>query len=328
MSTDTTTSRPLLFRVLILGAVVLLAAAYFSPIWWVSLKAPQYPETAFPQGIRIHFHIDAVFNGCKKIEIAEKYEAEALDCKHEMDAINHFVGMYPIAAGGPVEKALSPFLFSLLGVMMLAFAAPGRGSRVGLLAAGSVLIAVWMSVAMYSEGGVHLLSPNYVTDLAGTMDLEPEDYADWTGFKAIDESYTEALGRYFREAVEIARRVDLMLTAGHVVYWATMAGMVVLVLGVWLLRPAVWLLGLVPALVPVIFVAEYAAWLWWFGHNLHDMAAFTLKPFMPTVFGQGKVAQFGTFSYPHYGFGLLVASSLLMIAAVLIRRKHPIEADG
>ena len=58
------------------------------------------------------------------------------------------------------------------------------------------------------------------------------------------------------------------------------------------------------------------------------MGAFTLKPFMPTVFGQGKVAQFTTYSYPHYGFGLLVAATLVLLLAALIRRKQIIEAGA
>ena len=58
------------------------------------------------------------------------------------------------------------------------------------------------------------------------------------------------------------------------------------------------------------------------------MGAFTLKPFMPTVFGDGKVAQFTTHSYPHYGFGLMVASSLLLLLAALIRRKQLALSSG
>jgi hypothetical protein len=56
------------------------------------------------------------------------------------------------------------------------------------------------------------------------------------------------------------------------------------------------------------------------------MGAFTLKPFMPTVFGEGKVAQFTTYSYPNYGFGLMVASTLVLLLAALIRRKQIAEA--
>jgi hypothetical protein len=67
-------------------------------------------------------------------------------------------------------------------------------------------------------------------------------------------------------------------------------------------------------------VASFAGWLWFFGHHLHPWGAFTLKPFMPTVFGDGKVAQFSTHSYPHYGFALLGIASVLAVAAVVRRR--------
>ncbi len=53
----------LLITGLTLVALIALIVAYFSPIWWVSLTAPNYPKDAFPDGIRIHFHFDAVYNG-------------------------------------------------------------------------------------------------------------------------------------------------------------------------------------------------------------------------------------------------------------------------
>jgi hypothetical protein len=55
------------------------------------------------------------------------------------------------------------------------------------------------------------------------------------------------------------------------------------------------------------------------------MGAFTVKPFMPTVFGDGKVAQFTTHSYPSIGFGLMLLASLLTGLAALIRRKQLAE---
>ena len=97
-------------------SLLLLAAIFVSPIWWVSLTAPNYPAEAFPDGVRIHFHMTGVFNGCRKVEKEEIQEVEALDCVHEMDTINHYVGMYPIAAGGPIERAFSQFLMPFLGV--------------------------------------------------------------------------------------------------------------------------------------------------------------------------------------------------------------------
>ena len=50
---------------LTLVSLICLVVAYFAPIWWVSLTAPNYPADAFPDGIRIHFHFDGVYNGCK-----------------------------------------------------------------------------------------------------------------------------------------------------------------------------------------------------------------------------------------------------------------------
>ena len=327
MTSKNNNNRMLIVRGLAFAALVLLAFAYVSPTWWVSLKAPQYPATAFPDGIRIHFHMDGVFNGCELIKSDEKQEDEALNCKHEMDAINHFVGMYPIAAGGPVERAYSPFLFSLLGVMLVAFMIPGRRTRLIVFSAGCVGIAAWMTVAMHTSDGVKLLSPNYLSDVVGTMDLEPEDYAGWSGLQSIHESYSEALGRYFRDLKKINPRIDLMMTWANVIYWAILAAMAAFAAGLWLIRPVYWLLALIPAALPVFFVIEYASWLWWFGHSLSEMGAFSIKPFMPTVFGQGKVAQFSTHSYPHYGYGLIAAQGLVMLLAMLLRRKQLKESE-
>jgi hypothetical protein len=201
------------FRILTLAAMALLTAAFFSPVWWVSLKAPNYPPQTFPDGVRINFTFTGVKNGCelrKTKEIDE--DNEALDCVHEMNTINHYVGMKPIAEGGKVELMLAPYLFAGMGLMLLAF--------------------------LFYSG------------------------------------------------------------------------------------PLWWLLAIPALLVPVGFVADYSAWLWYFGHTLSPMGAFTLKPFMPTVFGEGKVAQFATYSYPHYGYLLTLASSLCLGLAMLLRRKQ------
>jgi hypothetical protein len=85
--------------------------------------------------------------------------------------------------------------------------------------------------------------------------------------------------------------------------------------------PGWWLLGIVPAFLPWYYLAFYSKWLYWFGHNLHPWGAFKIKPFMPTVFGDGKVAQFTTHSYPAIGFFVLLGVFILLILSVLIRRK-------
>jgi hypothetical protein len=86
--------------------------------------------------------------------------------------------------------------------------------------------------------------------------------------------------------------------------------------------PFWWMLFAPGILLPVGFLVDFTAWLWWFGHNLHEWAAFTVKPFMPTAFGEGKVAQFYTYAYPHYGSALSIGASLFLLLAVLRRRKE------
>jgi len=85
--------------------------------------------------------------------------------------------------------------------------------------------------------------------------------------------------------------------------------------------PGWWLLGLIPALIPWYYLGFYSYWLYWFGHNLHEYGAFKVKPFMPTVLGDGKVAQFTTHSYPFAGFYVLIGVFLLLGLAVLVKRR-------
>ena len=60
--------------------------------------------------------------------------------------------------------------------------------------------------------------------------------------------------------------------------------------------PLFWLLAAVhAALLPVFFIIDYSAWLWWYGHRLNDMGAFSVKPFMPTVFGTARWRSFRPF---------------------------------
>ena len=164
------------------------------PIWAVSLEAPNYPKEAFPEGIPVFFHFDG-FSG----EI------------HEMNTINHYVGMDPMWIGGIFEREIGIYALLLLSLGIIYFIA-------------------------YNNKFL-----NYVM--------------------------------------------------------------------------------LVPASLPVLFIADYSYWLYWFGHNLHDWGAFKIKPFMPTVFGDGKIAQFITHSYPTIGFYMIIAIGLLSLLAFFAKEK-------
>lgn len=165
-----------------------------TPIWFVSLEAPNYPKEAFPQGIPVFFHFDG-FSG----EV------------HEMNTINHFIGMDPMERGGPYERILAPYALIFTALMI----------------------------------GLFIIYQNKILS-------------------------------FFM---------------------------------------------LIPVALPIIFLGLYSYWLYWFGHNMHDFGAFTIKPFMPTVFGDGKVAQFVTHSYPTSGFWILIAISLFSILSLLSRKK-------
>ncbi len=315
--------KSILFRSLVTIAIGIIIVIYFSPIWWVSLKAPNYPPEAFPDGIRIHFHIDGVFNGCSKRETEEIYVGEGLNCLHEMDTINHYVGMYPTASGGIIERTLSQFLFCFLIVLLIAFMMSGRKLQASVLTIGFSIIIAWSYVTLYTPGGVKYMSAGYQQALQTSMDMETDEFKDWNGIQAMQENYQDSLGMYFRDDIKISQQTDTLLTAFNIIIGILLFSMLSIIAGIVLKNSLFyWLLIIIPVCLPVFFIFEYAGWLWWFGHNLNEMAAFSLKPFMPTVLGDGKVAQFSTHSYPHYGFFLMMSSSILLMIAGLIRKRQ------
>jgi hypothetical protein len=316
------TQQDRLITALTMVALVAMIAAFFAPIWWVSLTAPNYPKDAFPDGIRIHFHFDEVKNGCSAVGAntrmgsetmqadmgpdSERYNpvldakkdvnkgAAGLDCVHEMNTINHYVGMFPIATGAPVEKPLAKFFFGFFAVMLLGFMAPAGKRRVTLLSVGFSAVAVWTVVDQFVMG--HLAS--HV------------------------KAYMSEAATFFNEPARIQVWGDNVSVYSKLAIGGLMAAMAVVVVAVAKISKFSLLLALVPALLPVYFVIEYAGWLWFFGHNMHAWGAFTVKPFMPTVFGEGKVAQFSTYSYPYWGYGLLMVTFVCLMLAVLLRRRQ------
>jgi len=65
--------------------------------------------------------------------------------------------------------------------------------------------------------------------------------------------------------------------------------------------------------------------LYWYGHHLglHGGGAFEgINEFMPTVFGEGKVAQFVTMLYPYFGFFLTLGTFVLLVFAIMLKRKE------
>jgi hypothetical protein len=184
---------PILKKMIETDAEISVATA---PIWYVALEAPNYPKDAFPEGIPVYYHFDG-FSGDV----------------HEMNTINHFIGMDPMERGAPYLRAIAPYILVLLALAYILFMLYEKCKILNLI--------MWIAVSL-----------------------------------------------------------------------------------------------------PIIFLSFYSYWLYWFGHHMHDWGAFKIKPFMPTVFGDGKVAQFTTHSYPTIGFWLLLAISILTLLAIVSKNKY------
>jgi hypothetical protein len=389
MNAVTSTKQTIIVAVLGVVALGLMVVIFYSPIWWVSLTAPNYPEEAFPDGVRIHFHMNGVFNGCQMVNKAEIQEDVALDCVHEMDTINHYVGMYPIAAGGPVERGFGQFLMTFMGIMLVGFICVRPKLRRAIMGVAFAGLLAWMYLTIYAKDGFALQSAGYVEAMVTSLDQEagaepdepeiviggivgvlkksledsgvvvdlPSDKTasakaavsdkqhmieqlkltyekdlehgrvtePWNGssFQVMTWHYGKSLGRYFNNPEEIVPMVANLRIALHVAFAGLAGAMLLLVFGARKNGGILyWLLVLVPMALPLFFIIDYAAWLWWYGHTLNAMGAFAVKPFMPTVFGDGKVAQFATHSYPYIGFFIMLVLSPILAVAALVRKRQ------
>ncbi|GBD16822.1 hypothetical protein HRbin26_01730 [bacterium HR26] len=81
------------------------------------------------------------------------------------------------------------------------------------------------------------------------------------------------------------------------------------------------LLSVLVVLFPLIFLADLAYWLWYFGHHLDPTAALSsaIKPFTPPVLGTGRVGQFSVIA--RFGPGLYLAFAAALASALAIARR-------
>ena len=86
-------------------------------------------------------------------------------------------------------------------------------------------------------------------------------------------------------------------------------------------------------LMPVIFLADLQYWLANFGQNLDPTAPLSssIKPFVPPVLGEGKIAQFRTVAEPGVGLWLAIAASVVILVGLWFHRrayKPLVEGQG
>ena len=250
------------YRTLAGVAAILIIVLYFIPVWWVALQSIQYPKSMYPRGIRIDFKYNGVYNGCKGQMEREELSAnqEGANCLVEMNAINHFIGMYHIVQGVNRDKNREYPIYYVF---------------------------------------------NTKKDTRGHEIVDPD-----TG-----------------KPIEVNVTPTSLIVLDYIMHSSPYIFIVfffmVLIFAFSKKKLFGWL-AIIPSLVPFYFLGVYTYYLYWYGHHLslHGGGAFRgIKPFMPTVFGEGKVAQFTTSSYPYYGFFVALVIFALLIIAVLLKRK-------
>ncbi len=81
--------------------------------------------------------------------------------------------------------------------------------------------------------------------------------------------------------------------------------------------------ALVDALVLFCYFGAFSLWsfgykLYQYGHNLSPTAAVRVDPFMPPMFGYKQLANFEVYSYPAPGTYFMIATAVLLFAAVFV----------
>jgi hypothetical protein len=83
------------------------------------------------------------------------------------------------------------------------------------------------------------------------------------------------------------------------------------------------LLALPTIVYPAVFLADLYYWLYRFGHSLDPKAPLStsIKPFTPTILGDGRVGQFRTTASLEEGFLLVLAAVAVVLVALYFHRR-------
>lgn len=123
-------------RLLLLVGVVALMASYWVPLWEIKLVAPQYEE-----GLRLDIHSWRIVAGNKGNDI------------HEINNLNHYIGMKPLHQADFFEMRWMPFLLGGFVIFTLRAAVFGMMRYVidlftmftyfGVFSIGSFIYRMW-----------------------------------------------------------------------------------------------------------------------------------------------------------------------------------------
>lgn len=101
-------------------------------------------------------------------------------------------------------------------------------------------------------------------------------------------------------------------------------GIVLLSIGaIYVHSPIALFLSIPAILYPLFFLGDLYFWMWNFGMNLDKKAPLSgaVKPFVPPLLGEGKIAQFKTVASWEIGLYLSIAASIIIIVGLYFHRK-------
>jgi hypothetical protein len=175
------------------------------------------------------------------------------------------------------------------------------------LAGGAVLIAVsiflpyWSLVLHAPQYPQGLIVHAYLSHLEGDV-TEIDGLNHYIGMRPLGE------------AAQLEKSISIF----------AIGALVLLILAaIFVHSPWSALLALPAILLPVVFLADLYFWLNNFGQNLDPNAALSsaIKPFTPTILGEGVIGQFKTVAFADFGLLMASAASVLILIGLFFQRR-------
>lgn len=139
-------------RLLLLAAAGVVVAAVFLPLWQIRLVAPQYQE-----GLSLHIYTHQLVGGNSGQDL------------HEINTLNHYIGMKHLAEADFVEMRWMPFAFGVFALLALRAAVVGR--MISLVDLG--VLFVYFGAFSLGSFYYRLYSYGHHLDPRAPMTIEP-----------------------------------------------------------------------------------------------------------------------------------------------------------
>jgi hypothetical protein len=165
----------------------------------------------------------------------------------------------------------------------------------------SIFLPYWkltLYAPQYPQG---LEASMYVNRLAGDIQ-EIDGLNHYIGMKPMDE------------AAVLERTLSIFM----------IIGIALLIMGaVYVHSPFALFLCIPAVFYPVFFLGDLYFWMRTFGTHLNPHAPLSnaIKPFVPPILGEGKIAQFSTFATWEIGLYMSIAASVLILIGLYFHRK-------